>query len=264
MMFEPGASEDAARIEDYIRAIRQRWLIVLVAPLLLGIAASLYASSRTESYTADARIAVGPSPVGSNNANNLRAANLEREREEIESNAVAEAAVERLSVDSLTAADLLRRTSVSFRPDSEVLRVEVTDGDPDFAAEAANAIASTYVEMRQGASSAWYQTRLDSAVASLEAVDEQVEELEESLAELTDEQAILQQIDLPTPEQSARIRALNGEIDNLSSDLSAERVVRRNLSLDVVDRENEARAQNTAATLLREAVPPTSPDGISN
>lgn len=263
-MFEPGAPADAARIEDYIRAIRERWLLVILAPLLLAVAASTFASSRAAVYTADARIGVGPSPVGAPNPNNLRAANLEREREEIESNAVAEAAATRIGAPGVDAADLLGALTVSFRPDSEVLRVEVRDGDPQFAADAANAIAETYVEARQGAATAWYQTRVDGAEASLAAVDAAIADLEERLASLDVEQAELQLLLDPTAEEASRLRRIQVEVGNLASELTAERTVRRSLALDAVDRSNEARVQTPAAVLLRSAVPPTSPDGVSN
>ena len=74
-------NDEAARLEDYLQAIRLRKWLVLALTLLGLLGAFLFATSRQPTYTAETTVLLRGSPSESRIPGQDAAPNLERERE---------------------------------------------------------------------------------------------------------------------------------------------------------------------------------------
>ena len=246
MMYQStaGSAPEAARLEDYLRAMNRHKYVVIALTALGLVAALAFAATRTSTYTGHATVVLRPSPLGSVDGSRLVAPNLETEREILASNSTAEAVIEELAISGTTTApELLRQLEVDFRPDSDVINVNFTASTPQTAATAANSFAQTYVNQREQAALDFYQ-------ASIQSASEQIEVLN------------VQAVELSNAVTTAEAAASNGEASRLRGELNQVNTSIRNL-------QNEAQtAQRTLATrvpageVLRSALPPEGPDGI--
>lgn len=251
---------DGARLEDYLRAVKQRKFVVL-ACLAIGIAlATLYVNTRTNQFTAETRVALGPTPVGSPNAQ-LVTPNLEKESEIMLSNAVATDVVETLDLDD-EPRDLLEFADVEFRPLSDVLTVSYTNTNADIAADYSNAFAAAYVEQREGDAISFYDVQIAEAESNIEQLDELIEEHDEAIAALEERQTTVID-DFPDVDER-RI-----EQSQIAADLSINRTNRGALGAQRNSESAQLRAlrstvasRSPSAQLIRTAEPPSLPNGI--
>ena len=263
MMYQPqreGAG--AATLEDYIRAIRSRfWVLPLVALIAL-LLALIYLSGNTSLYTAQTRVQLGPTPVGSAVEGRLEVPNLELEREIMASNANAQRAADSLGV--IDAKSLLSDLDVKFTPDSDVLQVSYTSTDPETAAEVADAIAGSYVATREGNAASFY-------AGDITLLQDQEVELERALATANTDLSALE-VELAnagTLEPTDPTRA--GLLEALTQDRNEARTVVsflqndvRTVRADLNEVERSAARRSPAAVVIRDAVVPGSPDGVAN
>ncbi len=261
MMYQSATTApEAARLEDYLRAVsRHKW--VVIALTLLGAAlALLFASSRTPTYTATSVIVLRPTPVGSIDAR-LVNPNLETEREILESNATATAVIADLSLDTTPEA-LLANIDTQFRPDSDVMQVSYTSVDPSAAATAANSFAVNYVNQREAGAVAFYQGQIDSAAATIDSYRSQLAELETTIDNL---EAQRREVIADQPAGATRDQ-LVATIDN-DVNLNRGRVGTLNNQIQTLVNQQQAAQQSIdtrvpAAEVLRNATPPSAADGI--
>lgn len=262
MMFtQANQTGDGARLEDYLRAVKERKLAVLVC-LALGLAlATAYVNTRTNTYTGEATVALGPTPVGSPNAN-LVNPNLEKEREIMLSNEVSSAVVENLELDD-DPRELLEFAEVEFRPLSDVMTVSYTNTNAEVAADYANAFASAYVAQREGEALGFYEAQIAEAESNIEQIEDTISELDGVISELQEEQST---VVADFPEADERTIALS----RINADLSVNRTSRGVLSSQLNTESARLRAINStlasrtaSAEVLRTAEPSPTPNGLS-
>ena len=163
------------RFRELWHRVARRWrTAATVALLCLAVALTVGLATPRE-YTATATLTVFPmtlDPFSASSSN--QQINIQTEREVISSSEVAAIAAAKLG-DTVSPGALLTSSSVGAPSQSQVLQVSVTAGDPEDAAERANAMAAAYLEFRsQGAT--------EVAAERIRALDERIAEIEASNA----------------------------------------------------------------------------------
>lgn len=262
MYTDASTAADGARLEDYLRAIKERKWVVLATALILVLLANTYLRTRTNQYAAEATVLLAPTPVGSINANLINP-NLEKEREVILSNQTASDVVENLGLADEPRA-LLEFVDVTFRPDSDVLNIEYTNTDPEIAAAYANGFASAYVERREGEALRFYEAQITEAEGNITDLGSQVAELQDQISSLEDEQSRLV---ANFPDQDER----SLELARLTNDLALLRSSRGSLSNQANNEaarlrtiESSLVSRTPSAAFLRTAAPPGAPAGLAS
>jgi polysaccharide biosynthesis transport protein len=150
-------------LSDYLRVLRRRWWLVLLVTLAVPAAAYYFSTKQEKLYTASAEVLVSnqsplPTSLGGNQSTNdgLDAArNLDTLARVAEVRTVASRTLQSLGVTSITPATLLRETTVSADPNSDILTFQVTSRDPALAVSLANTYANQFIH---------YRTSLQTAV----------------------------------------------------------------------------------------------------
>ncbi|MDH3679847.1 MAG: polysaccharide biosynthesis tyrosine autokinase [Acidimicrobiia bacterium] len=261
MMYQTASSApEAARLEDYLRAIRRhKW--VVIALTLLGVAlAFLFASAQTPTYTATSVVAISPTPVGAVDAR-LVSPNLEREREILASNTTASAVIAELGLDT-TAEALLKNLDIEFRPASDVMQVSYTSIDQQAAATAANAFAVNYVTQRESAAIAFYQTTISSSDEQAAALQAEIGTLQVAIDELQAERVDVATNQDPSDARAGQIAEIDAQLNSFRSEVSTLGTNIRNLDTTKRGAQSTLDTRSPAAEVLRNATPPASPDGV--
>ncbi len=260
MMYETQSSAQTARLEDYIRAVRARLPLVIVSVLAVMAFGYWLTSTRAESYSATAVVALGPTPVLSNNPNSLTAPNLDLESEVLKGNAIAAAVVEELQVD-VAPGVLLADLDVTFVPQSSVLQATFTGPDPEQAAQIINSFISVYVAQRENAAVTYYTdviTVIENQVAENQAVlDQQDAAVEAAQAARA---TFLTTAD--PDERALRIADIDAELQSLRNDQNQSVAKVRGVVQTLEDARFRLETRQPTADVIRFAEPPTSPDGI--
>jgi capsular polysaccharide biosynthesis protein len=163
------------RFRELWHRVARRWRTAATVALLCMAVALTMGLSTPREYTATATLTVFPmtlDPFSSSSSN--QQINIQTEREVISSSEVAAIAAEQLG-GSVSPGTLLGSSSVGAPSQSQVLQVSVTAGNPEDAAERANAMAAAYLEFRsQGAT--------EVAEERIKALDERIDDIESSNA----------------------------------------------------------------------------------
>ncbi|MEA2340150.1 MAG: tyrosine-protein kinase, partial [Solirubrobacteraceae bacterium] len=162
-MVSPAFSEQVPEVPGLLRALavlRERWWVVLLSAAICMFAALALALHETKQYTAtstllfnNANLAVqvgGASAVQDLDPNATKATNTLL----VTTGVVADRVRQDLKLKTITSDDLLGKVTAVSAENSNLVRVSVTDPDPDLAARIANAWTRDFV-----------QTRLESARA---------------------------------------------------------------------------------------------------
>lgn len=250
MMYQTGTSgPEAARLEDYLRAVqRHKWVVLALTAMGLA-AALLYTTARTDTYTSTATVLLRPTP-GANDS--LVLPNLEREREVLASNQTAETVKTQLAT-AATATELLKELKVEFRPDSDVMQVSFTSTDRAAAAATAEAFAQNYVTKREADAKGYYDKSIASAQAEKDGLVAQQGKLTTDIKDLETTRAkaaaeAIPDIDASLASLRSQQSSVGGRIQQLDSAIG-----------------NAKRAIDTrspAAEVLRQASPANGPDGL--
>ncbi len=187
-------SEDSLEIRRYLDALRRnRWLIILLVTLTTvgAVAVSLWLP---EKYTASASIVkqVTAGPYDSVNVDSIT-----RELQTIQrlllTDAVLDQAARRVPGEDSTS--LSEHVSSSVDPEANLLYVSATGGEPQLAADRANAVAGAFVEEQRENTRRQYARARDGLVSELErvrndpAAAEQEAAIRQRLSELSVAQA---------------------------------------------------------------------------
>ena len=249
----PGTPQ-LATLEDYLSAIRERRLLVLVLTLLFGVFAFMFASNRSDTYEAQAVVLVGPTPVGSD-ANRLQTPNLERERSVVESERIAIEAGRLIGEDE--PAVMLAGLSVRYVPDSDVLSLTYVDEDAEAAAARVNAIAESYVADREGQSQAYYEDQIALLTEGLADSSNTIDDLDDLIEDLLLEQASL------TADQDVERASVDAELSTARALRAEEVVIRRDFERSLNTIQQSVAVRPESAAVLRIATTPSVPLGIS-
>ena len=262
MMYQnSAAAPEAARLEDYLRAVkRHKWVVIALA--LLGLAlAFLFQSAQTPSYQATSRVALSPTPVGAVDGR-LVSPNLERERAILTSNATATAVIDDLGL-AASPDELLKNLEVEFRPDSDVLEVSYTSVDPVAAATAANAFATNYTTQREAQAIGHYETIISNNDQQVTAYREEVAALDVQISDLQTERAGVVR-DEPDPVNRVdQLSVIDTEIAAARAEVGLINTNIRNLDTEKRASQGTLGTRTPAAEVIRTATTPTTPIGIS-
>ncbi|GEM_PF-2301516 len=256
MMFEPGTKgKETPGLEDYIAAVRQRKLLIVVCALLALALAIVFTTTRTATFTAVSRVLVNPTAVGSTDGR-LVQPSLEREREVIGSNAVADRVATAVSLNQ-AGRTLLEDLEVVFVDDSDTLEVRYTNSDPKQAEIVVNRFAQEYVGLRNEAALELDDRTIVELEATVAAVDAQIDEVEEQIASLISERS--------------RQIALGQDATSAADQLATSRAVLSQLLIErrspVADLAEAQLAQGTRllpAEVLQFSSVPESPNGFGD
>ncbi len=260
VMYESSQNE-APGLEEYLRALRSRWWIVVVAIAVGFFAANLFASSRTPMYQAAAKVSLGPTPVGGSIATPAQP-DPGTEADKLNSTAVAAAVANKVAKDT-DPNSLLANLGVTYLNQRRVLDLTYTDPSPAQARTLANAFATEYSAQREAAAKAFYDSEITKLQAELTANTVEQTSIGILLTAKNSERNDLQRLATQGPEQQSRLNTLNNEITTLEVQKSS--LVNRagGLQSAVSDatrgRDNRAKA----AEVTREASLPASPLGVS-
>jgi capsular exopolysaccharide synthesis family protein len=245
---------DIARLEDYLRAVQRRKLLVLTLAVLGVIAAYLYAQRGEDTYTATSSVLIRSTPVGARVPGQLDPPNLEREREVLTSSRVANAVADSLGGPT-QGNQLVRGLSVDFRPDSDVLFVRYTSPDPERAAAVSDSFAAAYVAQREGEAQNYYSALEQSTAATrdeltqaIEAAFSEREDLRADRAEVIESGGDVTEIDAAVALAGANASSLSGRL--------------RATEAELLDLEKQDSARSAAAEQLRPALVPSQPNGV--
>lgn len=252
---------DAARLEDYLRAVqRHKW--VVVALTLLGVAAAfLFASTRTPTYTAIAVVEVRPTPVGSVDAR-LVNPNLELEREILASNKTAISVITELGLTTTTPEALLQNLDVSFRPQSNVMQVAYTSTVSQAAALAANSFATTYVNQRESAAVNFYTATVQSAESQTAIQLQDIGQLNIEIGKLVNDRTAIIRDELQSAARDDKIAAIDAQLNSLRVEVSTLNTNVRNLDSQSRTAQSTLATRTPAGEVLRNATTPNAADGV--
>ncbi len=255
MMYEAGSTaKETPGLEEYLAAIRQRKMLIVICTLL-GLAAGIALSVALEkTWEASAKVLVNPSPVGSTDGR-LQSPVLEREREVVGSNPVAERVALSLGIttDPLL---LLRDLEVVFVDNSDTLELNFVDPDPRHSQDVVNTFASEYVDLRNGEADALDEATINEFQAE---VDRLTLDLDAANAEISSLSVQLEQAS-GTP----RATDLNGQLTDERTERNQIRNDLREVQNSLSDAQIAARTRTPPAVFLQEAAVPTVPTGFSD
>ena len=148
--------QEASTLRDYLRVLRRRKWVVLLAALLVPAAAAAVSLRQDAVYEASAGVVLRSDDIASALIGSLDAgsqgdpARLAKTQARVASTrAVAERAVARSGLPGMTAEQALDATTVSASSDADLLTFAVRDGNPATAERLATAYARAYTTYRQ-------------------------------------------------------------------------------------------------------------------
>lgn len=180
------------------QVLLRRWRVIATVTLVCIVAALLAANAIPPKYTASTSLVVAPiaaDPFGSGGEE----VNIRTEREVLGSSEVARRAAEKLGVDFEPDSYLLTQANIAAPSGSEVLEVNVSNTSAEAAADAADALASAYLEFRSAGAT-------EAAERYIAAIDDRLAELEEG-----DDEAVAEALVTTLSEQRHRLTLLGSD-----------------------------------------------------
>ncbi len=269
-MYEANSqANETPGLEDYLKAIQARKLLIAICALLGLILATLFAASRTSSYDAAATIRLGPSPVDSNSGIDSGVTalpNLETERAKLLSVPIAQTVARELSL-SRSPRELLESSvfKVEFAPTGFVLEGTFTDENPELAARIINSFMETYAEDRVGDADSFYanqieivQTDVDSLTAQLDEISAEQASVTQQLARANASTASASEV-ASRPSLNAQLQSLTTQRQGIFGQINPARA-----SLSRLLRSQSAITNAPPAEILRTAATPEKPNGLGS
>ena len=262
MMYENSqGGKETPGLEDYLNAIRQRKLVIVVCGLLGLFLSILLTSTRTATFSADARVLVNPTAVGSTDGR-LVNPTLEREREVIDSNNIADRAAESLGIGQSGRA-LLSGLDVVFVDESDALELTYESTDPEESANVVNAFAEEYVALRVDQANALDEATITELQTAIDGIDAQVSDLEGQIAAVSAERSNLIAAAVGTG-FAADVSALNDQITSFRTNIASLLNDRRGPVTDLADAQLERSTRIAPAEVLQFASVPEAPNGFGD
>jgi succinoglycan biosynthesis transport protein ExoP len=222
-LMHTAVQEQPFGLRDYLAVIwARKWIIALVTFLAVG-SAFFYTSRQIPTYQSSATVRV--LATGSETSVSSDSFNMLTERELAVSALVAEHAADRLDEDAGPGA-LLGGLTVDVLPETEILRFTYSSTDPTVSQERANAFASGYLDYRRAQA-------IDELLATNQAIQEQIDEVEADLqrvsGKLASAQDVGQQATLEAERDanSARLSVLQSQLIAAPSEIRVGQVVQR-------------------------------------
>jgi polysaccharide biosynthesis transport protein len=170
-----GQSSPAPELTDYLRVIRERWLIVVLAVVIVMVFMLVRAVTSTPMYQASSQLVYqannldkalfGSEVFASSNEERI----IDTGAAMIKTAPVAEAVKKELN-STLPASALSGMIGVTPSVDTNVLQIDATSDDPQLAADVANAFATQFVAFRQNADKQTVAAARDLVKAKLDSL----------------------------------------------------------------------------------------------
>lgn len=259
-ILDSGGWSEAARIRHDVKAeeldldlkqlvrIAQRWWWLLaLLPMIAGATVYFMSERQTRQYAATATIRINPPASSALDVNAVRLTQdlTETYRQLIVTWPVLQEVIDTLDLP-MAIDELTERTSASAIPSTQLVRISVSDPDPERAALIANTIASTF-------SSQIADDTIKQIQSTRASVDEQIDAIR---AQVTDLDAQIQALDTAGNRNDVAIQAELDDLRNqrarLQQQIADLEVQRETVSLGV------ASAQ-TQVTVFEPAIPPPAP-----
>ena len=261
MLYEiPQSSQEVPRLEDYLAAIRERWIVIAIVALLGLVAAILFSTTRTEMFEAESRVVINPTIANATNQN-LVAPSLEREREVASS---IDVVVDALMAGGITgnAPRIAEDLEVSFVNDSDTISIAFQDADPDRAADIVNLVAQAYVNRREDASIAVYSTQITELSSDAEFLDTAIDELSLELGQAQSARSRAIALDFQDTGRQGAIDTANEQISLLNTELGVLRNDISSVNRDLRGFERSLATRSPTAEILQQALTPDSASGL--
>jgi capsular exopolysaccharide synthesis family protein len=177
--------------QDVWRIIKRWWWLFVISVVLSGGPSYYFAKNKTAVYSARTRLMVGSSvlsadPDAQDLGLSLTLAQIYAEM--VHFRPITQGVVDRLGLD-MPWWELSARIQSRVIPSAQVLDITVVDGDPDFASDAANAVAAELVEQSsanmQGVDPTFIKQEIDRVQAKMAEAQAQIDEINDSLLTLT-------------------------------------------------------------------------------
>ena len=256
-------TSEAARLEDYIRAVRLRkWVVIgmTAAGIALGM---VFASSGIASYSASSSLLVAPVPAGSGESGRMVQPNLEKEREIVLSNQTASDAALELGFEGDPTA-LLQDLRVAFRPDSDVMTITYVSTDPQQAADTANAFTLAYANRRETTAVNVYQSVIDVSQTQLDEIEIEIVQLQIERDALTAQRRDLLVNEEAGPERENAVAIIDESLQTIRQDLNGLNSTAQGFEKAIRDETSRLTTRAPSFEVLRSATAPSTPDGLSS
>jgi len=231
-------SDRPTTVADYLAILRRRKWIVLVPPVAAGLAAFFLSMGQSPLYHASAEVLVNRTSVvaavtgidpsgGDPNRFLMTQASIARSPE------LAVRVASRSDIPGMTAGRVLAESSVTPSTDSDLVSIDVEDGDPYVAARLANTYASAFAAFSKERATASIDQALTDLRAQLKGLADRKQTGSALYAQLLQDQSKLVTVGKLFVDQIA-LRFLDALQDGLLGGLSGDsaEVRRRHLDLD--------------------------------
>jgi capsular exopolysaccharide synthesis family protein len=232
-------------VKNLIQIGLRWWWLLLLAPLVAGGVAFFQVSRQQELYSASSTVEINPPTLGANTFSYYDPSIVATYRELITTTSVLGPLIDRLDIP-LSESRLRGKISTSPVENTRLMRISVSDPDPETAAFLANNVAeefAVFAEERTKALRGPYRAALEQQIAETDSNIRTTRQLIENIQASED---------VTSPDVVAQIETLRQNLEDLQSTYR-ESV----LSINRMDLE-EAAAQ-TGVVVVQRAEPPSAP-----
>lgn len=232
-------------MRQLVRIARRWWWLLLLAPIVAGATAFVVSDRQQPLYSASVVLRINPPVTGTLD---VQAVQLSQELGETYRSLITYNNVMNGTIDALglpyTADELRADVTASTIQDTQLVRVSVSNADPNLAAEIANTVASEFIAYVNQEDASQYQIQVAN-------IENRLAELEAQRVDLRSE---LSQLDVPENDGNAEIQNRVDEIDVELAELD--------LLVESVQELSEATVGGVAATRVQVTIsdPATAPE----
>lgn len=224
---------------------RRWWWLLLLAPLVAGTVAFLQVNRQQELYSASSTVEINPPTMGTDTFTYYDASIVATYQQLITTSAVLGPVIDNLGLP-LTEDQLRAKITTSPIANTRLMRISVSDPNPETAAILANEVASEFQQFAQART-------IEQASPYREALNQQIEATQAKI--VTTQQMIdnlVEQEDITKPETAA-------QLDTLRSNRTDYQNTYRQLLISANSMDLQTAGAQTSVVVVQEATPPGAP-----
>jgi capsular exopolysaccharide synthesis family protein len=224
---------------------RRWWWLLLLAPLVAGLVAFAQVSRQQDLYRASSTVEINPPTMGTDQFTYYDTSIVATYRELITTSEVLQPVIDDLNVP-LSEAELRAKITTEPIASTRLMRIAVSDPNPETAANLANAVATEFQEFAEARArklAGPYRAALNQQISETQVKIDTTEQMIDTLVESED---------VTSPETAAQIETLRSELTDLQGTYRDLLVSANQMDLQ------EAGAQ-TGVVVVQEASAPGAP-----